>query len=94
MLKKVLSFLILVLAMTAALVAYSSTSTVEVPDVSGAATSYKQKIFAEVKDVAAPVLKEAGVDVEKVNPDDFNVVEQQMQNATEKVNEATQTLTQ
>ncbi|MBQ3726742.1 MAG: hypothetical protein II902_06755 [Selenomonadaceae bacterium] len=94
MLKKVLGFLILVLAMTAALVAYSSTNNVEVPDVSGAATSYKQKIFAEVKEVAAPVLKEAGVDVEKVNTDDLNVVEKQMENATDKVNEATQALTQ
>ena len=94
MLKKVLGFLILILAMTAALVAYSVTSTVEVPEVSGAATSYKQKIFAEVKEVAAPVLQEAGVDVEKVSSDDFNVVEQQMENATEKVNDATKALAQ
>lgn len=94
MLKKVLGFLILVLAMTAALVAYSVKNTVEVPDVSGAATNYKQKIFAEVKEAAAPVLKEAGVDVEKVNTDDLNVVEKQMENATDKVNEATQALAQ
>lgn len=94
MLKKVLGFLILILAMTAALVAYSMSITVEVPDVPEAATSYKQKIFAEVKEAAAPVLQEAGVDVEKVKADDFNVVEQQMENATEKVNEATRSLAQ
>ena len=96
MVKKILGLLVLILVMTAALVAYSMTGTSpEVPDVIKTVDNYKQQAFDKTKEVAAPVLKEAGVDVEKVpTMDDLNVVEKQMQEATEKVNEATKALSQ
>lgn len=91
MLRKILGVVALVLAMTAALVVYSATTTVEVPDVPEAATSYRQQLFAKIIEIAKPVLQEAGVNVDPENVN-VNVVEQQMENATEKVNEATQAL--
>ena len=95
MVKKIFGFMALVLIMTAALVAYSVTSEPpKISNVTGAVDSYKHQIFAKVKDVAAPVLKKAGIDIEQVpQTEDLNVVENQMQEATEKVNEATQALT-
>ena len=96
MIRKVLGFLVVVLFMAAALVAYSVTSAPpDIPNVPGAMDGYKHQVFAKVKEVAAPVLKEAGVDVEKVpTTEDLNVVENQMKEASEKVNEATKALTQ
>ena len=97
MVKKFLGFFALILIMATALVAYSMTNTApDIPNVPGTVDSYKQKLFAKTKEVAAPVLKEAGIDVEKVptSTDDLNVVKQQMKEASDKVNEATQVLTQ
>lgn len=96
MLKKVLGLLVLIIALASALVAYSMTNTApEISNVTKTVDNYKQKIVAKTKEVAAPVLKEAGFDVEKV-PDakDLNVIENQMQDATEKVNEATKMISQ
>ena len=91
MVKKVLGLLVLILVMTGALVAYSMTADApDLPGIPGTVSTYKKEVFAKVKEVAAPVLKKAGFDVEKV-PDakDLNVVEKQMENASEKINEAT-----
>ena len=94
MLKKVLGFFALILIMAAALVVYSVNT--ELPDVTGTVDGYKKQVVSKTKEVAAPVLKEAGIDMEKVptSTDDLNVVKQQMQDATDKVNEATKALTQ
>ena len=94
MLKKFLGLFALIVIMATALVFYSMNT--ELPDVTGAVDAYKQQAFDKTKEVAAPVLKEAGIDVEKVptSTDDLNVVKQQMQEASDKVNEATQVLTQ
>ena len=97
MLKKFLGLFALIVIMAAALVFYSmNTELPDAPDVTGTIDGYKQQVFDKTKEVAAPVLKEAGIDVEKVptSTDDLNVVKQQMQDATDKVNEATKTLTQ
>lgn len=86
----------LIIALASALVAYSMTNTApEISNVTKTVDNYKQKIVAKTKEVAAPVLKEVGFDVEKV-PDakDLNVIENQMQDATEKVNEATKMISQ
>ena len=92
MVKKIFGLLVLIFAMTAALVAYSMTSTV--PDAQGTITGYKQKIVAKTREVAEPILKKAGIDIENTNVEDINVVERQMENATNKVNEATNSLSQ
>ena len=96
MLKKILGMVALVLVMTAALVVYSLKGTA--PDTSaatGTVDGYKQQFFAKTKEVVAPVLKKACFDVEKVESTaDLNVVKKQMQNASDKVNEATTTLNQ
>lgn len=94
MLKKVLGFFALILIMAAALVFYSVNT--ELPDVTGTVDGYKKQVVSKTKEVAAPVLKEAGIDMEKVptSTEDLNVVKQQMQDATDKVNEATKALTQ
>ena len=92
MIKKIFGFFALTLLMAIALVVYSMTS--PVPDASGVLTSYKQKIVVKTKEVAEPVLKKVGIDVEKTNTEDLNVVKQQMENATEKVNEATKAMSQ
>ena len=96
MVKKILGLLVLILVMTAALVAYSMTGTIsDIPDVTGTVDNYKKEIVTKTKEVAAPVLKEAGLDVEKVpSAEDLNVVEKQMNEASEKVNEATKMLSQ
>ena len=96
MIRKIFGLLVLILVMTGALVAYSMTA--DAPDVSnftGTVSNYKNEIVAKTKEVAAPVLKEAGLDVEKI-PDakDLNVVEKQMDNATDKLTEATKTISQ
>ena len=91
MIKKFLGIVALVLVMTAALVVYSATTTVEVPDVPEAATSYRKQLFAKVIEIAKPILQEAGVNVDPENVN-VNVVEQQVENAADKVNEATQAL--
>ena len=94
MVKKFLEFFALILVMATALVAYSMTSTApDIPNVPGTFDSYKQKLFAKTKEVAAPVLKKAGIDVEQVpEVEDLNVVEKQMEEATDKVNAATKVL--
>ena len=97
MLRKIFCFLALIVIIAVALVFYSMKSTVpDVSEMSGTVEGYKQQVFDKTKEVAAPVLKEAGIDVEKVptSTDDLNVVKQQMQEASDKVNEATQVLTQ
>ena len=96
MLKKFLGFFVLIVAMATALVAYSMTNTApEIPNVPGTVDRYNQKLIAKTKEVAAPVLKKAGIDVEQVpEMEDLNVVEKQMEDATNKVNEATKALSQ
>lgn len=96
MVKKFLGFFALILVMATALIAYSMTNTApDIPNVHGTVDSYKQKLFAKTKEIAAPVLKKAGIDVEQIpQAEDLNVVEKQMEEATDKVNEATKALSQ
>lgn len=96
MVKKFLGFFALILIMATALVVYSMTNTApDIPNVPGTVDSYKQKLFAKTKEVAAPVLKKAGIDVEQIpQAEDLNVVEKQMEEATDKVNAATKALSQ
>ena len=96
MIKKILGLLVLILVMAGALVAYSMTADApNLPGVPETVSTYKNEIVAKTKEVAAPVLKEAGLDVEKI-PDakDLNVVEKQMNDATDKLNEATKAISQ
>ena len=87
MAKKVLGFIVLILAMTAALVAYSMTATA--PNIPGV----PENLSAKVKKAAAPVLQEVGIDVEQIpSVDDLNIVEKQMENASDKIDAATNVL--
>lgn len=90
MIKKFLGFIVLVFAMATALVFYSMTNSVS--ETQGTLTRYVQKAMITVKGVAVPVLKKVGIDVENVHVEDMNIIERQTENATHKVNEATQSL--
>ena len=90
MIKKFLGFVVLIFAMATALVAYSMTGTVS--ETQGAVARYIQKAKTETLAIAIPVLKKFGIDVKEIQPDNMNIVERQMENATDKVNEATQAL--
>lgn len=92
MIRKILGFFALISLMAFALVAYSMTSSVS--ESHSAVMKYVQKIKSETLAFASPVLKRLGVDVEKIQTSDANIVERQMENATNKVNEATQMLSQ
>ena len=92
MIKKILALVVLVIGMATALVIYSMVGTV--PDATGAVTGYKQQLMATTKAVVGPVLKKVGFDVEKTDMQDMNVVEKQLENAADKVNAATNVLSQ
>ena len=90
MVKKILGFFVLIVAMAAALVVYSSTTSIS--ENQSAVINFFQKSKSTALSFVSPVLKKFGVDIEKTNLQDANIVERQMQNATDKVNEATATL--
>ena len=90
MVKKILGFFVLIVAMAAALVVYSSTTSIS--ENQSAVINFFQKAKSTILSSASPVLKKFGVDIEKTNLQDANIVERQMQNVTDKVDEATATL--
>ena len=92
MIKKFLGFFLLVIAMAGALIIYSTTTTVS--ETQGTVAKHIQKAKAEVLAIAIPTLRKFGIDVERVQTEDMNVVERQMENAADKVTEATNALSQ
>ena len=95
MIKKILSLTLLIFLMAFALVAYSVTSSPpNAPDVSGTVANYKQQVVAKTRKIAEPILQRAGIDVEKVNVEDANIVQQQMEEAAKKLDEANKILSQ
>ena len=86
MAKKILSFFVLVVAMAVGLVTYSMTTSVS--ENQSAVINFVQKAKAETLSIVSPVLKKFGVDIEETSIKDANIVERQMENATDKLNEA------
>ena len=91
MIRRILIFLMLSLFMATALVLWSSNydASSAISEGQGTLAGYVQKVKAQTMAIASPLLRKVGIDVKDANA---NVIERQMENAADKVNEATQAL--
>ena len=92
MIRKILGLFALIFLMAFALVAYSMSNSIS--ESQSAVFGYAQTILAKTKTLASPILRKIGVDIENTNVEDINIVERQVENATNKVDEASKLLSQ
>lgn len=94
MLRRILALISLVGLMVIGLLVYSMTTSVD--EMEQTATGYKQglkdQLVAKTKELAGPTLAKFGIDVEKTQPEDLNIVKQSLEDAAQAVNDATKAL--
>lgn len=92
MVRKILAIVSLVGLITMALIAYSLTSSVSETQeaVNSTVDGYKQQLTDKVKEITAPTLQKLGIDVEKVNSDDLNIVKRKIEEASDAVRDASE----
>ena len=95
MVRNILAIISLVGLITIGLLVYSSTTSVS--EMEQSATGYKQglkqQLVTKTKEIAGPTLAKFGVDVEEVEVNNFNVVQQKLEDASAAVGEATKKIT-
>ncbi|MBO4779767.1 MAG: hypothetical protein J5497_03925 [Selenomonadaceae bacterium] len=92
MLRKILAVISLVGLITMSLLTYSATTSVS--EMEQGANSYKQQLKLKAKEVAAPILAKFGVDIEKVEIEDINIVKQKIEDASEAMEDASRKVSQ
>ncbi len=94
MLRRILALISLVGLMVIGLLVYSMTTSVD--EMEQTATGYqqglKQQLVTKTKEIAGPTLAKFGIDVEKTQPEDLNIVKQSLEDAAQAVNDATKAL--
>ena len=90
MLRKILAIISLIGLITIGLLAYSVTTSVS--EMQQKSTAYqqdvKQQLISKTKEAAAPILSKFGVDIEKVDSTDLNIVKKKLEDASSAVNDA------